>query len=161
MKTGEFEDGVAMRAIPRTAAMRVAMRLIEVVVLAATVWVATASAEESTAARSRAIIERQFEAFARDDAEAAYALADPTIKQMFVDADHFMAMVRDRYAPVYRHRSVEFGDFAQLGDEATLKATLVDDDNVVWTALYSLRREPNGDWLISGCVLVRSEGSAI
>ena len=141
--------------------MRAVMRTIEAVAFAAALWVATASAEESTAARSRAIIERQFDAFARDDAEAAYALADPTIKQMFVDPDHFLAMVRDRYAPVYRHRSVEFGDFAELGDEASLKATLVDNDNVVWTALYSLKREANGDWLISGCVLVKSEASAI
>src|SRR5271156_3473736 len=138
--------------------MSVVMRSIEACIVAATLWVATASAEESAAAHSRATIERQFEAFARDDAEAAYALADPTIKEMFVDADHFMAMVRDRYAPVYRHRSVEFGEFAVEGDEASLKATLVDNDNVVWTALYSLRREANGDWLISGCVLVKADG---
>jgi ketosteroid isomerase-like protein len=137
------------------------MRTIEAVVVAFALWVATASAQESTAARSRAIIEQQFDAFARDDAEAAYALADPAIKEMFVDADHFMAMVRDSYQPVYRHRSVEFGDFAELGDEASLKATLVDNDNVVWTALYSLRRQANGDWLISGCVLVKSDASAI
>jgi hypothetical protein len=128
--------------------MRVVMRTIEAIAVALALWVATASAEESTAARSRAIIEQQFDAFTRDDAEAAYALADPTIKEMFGDADHFLAMVRDRYAPVYRHRSVEFGDFAEQGDEASLKATLVDNDNVVWTALYSLRREANGDWLI-------------
>jgi len=141
--------------------MSVVMRSIEACIVAATLWVATASAEESNAARSQAIVEQQFEAFARDDAEAAYALADPTIKQMFVDADHFLAMVRDRYAPVYRHRNVEFGDFAESGDDASLTATLVDNDNVVWTALYSLRRDANGDWLISGCVLVQSEASAI
>ena len=119
-------------------------------------WVAVASAEELTAARSRAIVERQFEAFERDDGEAAYALAAPTIKQSFGDPDHFMAMVRDHYAPVYRHRSVEFGAFKESGDPA-----LVDNDNVVWTALYSLSRETNGHWLISGCVLVKSDGSAI
>ena len=124
-------------------------------------WVAVASAEDLTAASSRAIVERQFDAFARDDGEAAYALAAPTIKQMFDDADHFMAMVRDHYAPVYRHRSAEFGAFAESGDVASLEATLVDDDNVVWTALYSFRRVSNGDWLISGCVLVRADGSAI
>ncbi len=84
--------------------------------------------------------EQQFDAFKRDDAEAAYALAAPTIKDMFSDADHFMAMVRDHYAPVYRHRSVEFGDFKESGDAASLEATLVDDDNVVWTALCSFRR---------------------
>ena len=141
--------------------MRVVTRVIEAIALAAALWVSAASAEESTAARSRAIIEQQFDAFTRDDAEAAYALADPTIKEMFVDAKHFLAMVRDRYPPVYRHRSVEFGDFAELGDEASLTATIVDTDNVVWTALYSLRREANGDWLISGCVLAKSETSAI
>jgi hypothetical protein len=31
----------------------------------------------------------------------------------------------------------------------------------VWTALYSFRRVSNGDWLISGCVLAKAEGSAI
>jgi hypothetical protein len=123
--------------------------------------VAVASAEDLTAASSRAIVERQFDAFERDDGEAAYALAAPTIKQMFDDADHFMAMVRDHYAPVYRHRSAEFGAFKELGDEASLEATLVDNDNVVWTALYSFRRVPNGDWLISGCVLAKADGSAI
>jgi hypothetical protein len=141
--------------------MRALVRTIEAMVLVAVMSIGSASAQESTAAHSRAIIERQFEAFARDDAEAAYALADPAIKQMFVDPDHFLAMVRDRYPPVYRHRSVEFGDFAELGDEASLSATIVDTDNVVWAALYSLRREANGEWLISGCVLEKSEASAI
>jgi Domain of unknown function (DUF4864) len=141
--------------------MRVVMRTIEAIAVAVALWASTASAQESTAARSRAIIEQQFAAFARDDAEAAYALADPTIKEMFDDADRFLAMVRDRYPPVYRHRSVEFGEFTELGDEASLEATIVDADNVVWTALYSLRREANGDWLISGCVLEKSEASAI
>ena len=138
-----------------------AMRMVGSAAVAMTLFIGTASAEDLTAASSRAIVERQFDAFQRDDGEAAYALAAPTIKQMFDDADHFMAMVRDQYAPVYRHRSAEFGAFKEEGDEASLEATLVDNDNVVWTALYSFRRVPNGDWLISGCVLVRADGSAI
>jgi hypothetical protein len=145
----------------KLAAVRALGKTAEAVLFAAALWVATASAEELTAAGSRAIVERQFEAFARDDAEAAYALADPSIKQKFVDADRFMAMVRDSYAPVYRHRSVEFGAFAESDDKASLKATLVDDDSVEWTALYSFRRGENGDWLISGCILVKSDASAI
>ena len=62
---------------------------------------------------------------------------------MFGDSGQFMAMVRDHYAPVYRHRSVDFGAFKESGDEASLEATLIDDDNVVWTALYSVR--PRGE----------------
>jgi Domain of unknown function (DUF4864) len=137
------------------------MKMVGAGTVAMTLLIGTASAEELTAASSRAIIERQFDAFERDDAEAAYALAAPTIKQMFGDPGQFMTMVRDHYAAVYRHRSVEFGAFAESGDEASLQATLVDNDNVVWMALYSLRRVSNGDWLISGCVLAKAEGSAI
>jgi hypothetical protein len=129
--------------------------------VAITLLTGVASAEDLTATSSRAIVERQFDAFQRDDGQAAYALAAPTIKDMFSDADHFMAMVRDHYAPVYRHRSADFGAFKESGDDASLEATLVDNDNVVWTALYSFRRAPNGDWLISGCILAKAEASAI
>ena len=137
------------------------MKMVRAGSVAITLLTGAASAEDLTAAGSRAIVERQFDAFQRDDGQAAYALAAPTIKDMFSDADHFMAMVRDHYAPVYRHRSADFGAFKESGDEASLEATLVDNDNVVWTALYSFRRGPNGDWLISGCVLAKAEASAI
>ena len=137
------------------------MKMVGAAAVAMTLVIGTASAEDLTAATSRAIVERQFDAFERDDGEAAYALAAPTIKDMFTDADHFMAMVRNHYAPVYRHRSAAFGAFKESGDEASLEATLIDNDNVVWTALYSFRRVSNGDWLISGCVLVKAEESAI
>jgi hypothetical protein len=136
------------------------MKMIGAVVVTMTLLIGTASADDLTAASSRAIVE-QFDAFERDDGPAAYAFAAPTIKDMFSDADHFMAMVRDHYAPVYRHRSADFGAFKESGDEASLEATLVDNDNVVWTALYSFRRASNGDWLISGCVLAKAEASAI
>ena len=137
------------------------MKMVRAGSVAITLLAGAASAEDLTAASSRAIVERQFDAFQRDDGQAAYALAAPTIKDMFSDADHFMAMVRDHYAPVYRHRSADFGAFKESGDEASLEATLVDNDNVVWTALYSFRRVSNGDWLISGCILAKAEASAI
>ena len=137
------------------------MKMVRAGAVAIALSTGAASAEDLTAASSRAIVERQFDAFQRDDGQAAYALAAPTIKDMFSDADHFMAMVRDHYAPVYRHRSADFGAFEESGDEASLEATLVDNDNVVWTALYSFRRVSNGDWLISGCILAKAEASAI
>jgi hypothetical protein len=148
----EFKDEATMGAVKK---------IIAAAAVAVSIWVAAASAEDLTAASSRAIVERQFDAFQRDDGEAAYALAAPTIKGMFSDADQFMAMVRDDYAPVYRHRSADFGAFKESGDDASLEATLVDNDNVVWTALYSFRRGPSGDWLISGCILAKAEASAI
>ena len=79
--------------------MRMALKAIGAAIIASALSIGAASAEELTAAHSRAIVERQFDAFARDDAAAAYALADPAIQTMFGDADHFLAMVRDNYPP--------------------------------------------------------------
>ena len=62
------------------------MKMVGAVAVAMTLFIGTASAEDLTAASARAIVERQFDAFERDDGEAAYALAAPTIKQMFDDA---------------------------------------------------------------------------
>ena len=114
--------------------MGIMMKTIEAVALAAALWVSTASAEESAAAHSRATIERQFEAFARDDAEAAYALADPTIKQMFVDPDHFLAMVRDRYA---RSTDIAASSLATSRNPATTRA--LQRPSSTMTMSYGLR----------------------
>jgi hypothetical protein len=116
-----------------------------------------AADDDSTAApKARALIERQLDALARDDAPGAYALAAPAIKTKFPNPDVFLAMVRDKYAPVYRHRSIEFGEAEDDGDRISQVLTIVDNDNKVWKALYELARQPDGTWLITGCVLIRA-----
>jgi uncharacterized protein DUF4864 len=127
-----------------------------VVLSAAYAW----AGDSSVQPEARALVERQLDAFAHDDAAAAYALATPAIKTVFSDPDHFIAMVRDRYRPVYRHRSVEFGRSDVDGDSIQQVVTLVDDNNVVWKALYTLARQPDGAWLINGCVLIKSTDTA-
>ena len=107
------------------------------------------------------LIERQLDAFAHDDGAGAYQLASPGIQAMFPDPETFMTMVRNSYAPVYRHRSVEFGAFADEGDKIEQALSIVDDDNVVWAAVYTLARQPDGTWKISGCVLAKSDQSSL
>jgi hypothetical protein len=137
-------------------------RLALVAVLFAGLFTASASAEDAQPAiDAKALISRQLDAFARDDAAAAYALAAPGLKTMFADSDGFMAMVRDKYTPVYRHRSVDFGDPVVDGDDIAISATLVDNDNQVWTAIYKLAKQPDGQWLIGGCVLIKSQDKAL
>jgi hypothetical protein len=46
----------------------------------------------------------------RDDAAAAYSCAGPEIRGIFPQADIFMSMVQQSYAPAYRHKSFEFGE---------------------------------------------------
>ena len=124
-------------------------------------WAAPAFAKDTAPPEVRAVIEQQFDAFARDDAEGAYALAAPEIKALFPDSAAFLAMVRTSYAPVYRHRDVEFGASAAGGDTIHQAVTLIDDDNVVWTAIYILEKQPEGNWRISGCVLTKSNDTSL
>jgi uncharacterized protein DUF4864 len=134
------------------------VRMLSVLGLLVLFWPAPAMAgdDSNAAPKARALIEQQLEALARDDAPGAYALAAPAIKTKFADPDGFLAMVRDKYAPVYRHRSVEFGDAEDDGDRISQVLTIVDNDNKVWKALYELARQPDGTWLITGCVLIRA-----
>ena len=122
-----------------------------------------APAQDESAAtgspEARALIERQLDAFAHDDAAGAYAEAAPSIKAIFPDADVFMSMVRRGYAPVYRHRSVEFGPARREAETIEQEATFVDPQGQAWTALYELSRQPDGTWLISGCRLIKAGDS--
>ena len=138
--------------------LKVRPRLIFLLAIFALFSTAPAAADEA-GAEARAIVQRQLDAFARDDGAAAYALAAPGIKEIFTDSGTFMAMVRGKYAPVYHHRRAEFGDFSSEGDNASQILTIVDDDNVVWTAVYKLGRQPDGSWLITGCLLIKSEAN--
>src|SRR5260370_21874377 len=69
---------------------------------------APAAAADDVAA-AQGVIRSQAEAFSRDDAAAAYSYAAPPIKGIFPRAEISMSLVQQGYAPVYRHKSFEFG----------------------------------------------------
>jgi Domain of unknown function (DUF4864) len=107
-------------------------------------------------ATAQAIIRSQVEALGRDDAATAYSYAAPGIQGMFPQADIFLTMVQQRYAPVYRHKSFEFGDSAVSDGKVAQRVHIVDADGVPWEALYTLEQEPDGSVKISGCVLLKA-----
>jgi hypothetical protein len=108
---------------------------------------------------AQATIRAQAEAFGRDDAAAAYGFAAPGIQNMFPQAD-FMDMVRGRYAPVYRHKSFEFGEGKAADGSIAQKVHIIDADGVPWEAMYTLERQPDGSLKITGCVLLKG-GEAV
>ena len=98
-----------------------------------------------------AVIQKQFDAFARDDGEAAFAQAAPEIRKMFGEADAFMRMVREAYAPVYHHRDVAFAD---IKDGPTQIVTITGEDGRHWLAFYQMVLGEDGIWRIKGCNLI-------
>jgi Domain of unknown function (DUF4864) len=107
-------------------------------------------------ATAQSIIRSQAEAFSHDDAAAAYSYAAPAIRGMFPRADIFMSMVRNSYAPVYRHRSFEFGEARVSDGQIAQQVHIIDADGGAWEAMYTLELQPDGSLKITGCVLLKA-----
>ncbi len=127
----------------------------------AMLWIAApASAQDTTIGEAdrgsiRAVIEAQLAAFQRDDGDRAFAYAAPNIRRTFGTAENFMAMVRTGYPPVYRPGKVDFRDLVVVEGVPAQKVLIFGLDGVPVMAVYAMEKQPEGDWKIAGCVLVR------
>ncbi len=109
------------------------------------------------AAAIRTVISGQIEALRRDDAAGAFSRASPGIQAMFGTPEHFLAMVRKGYAPVYRPSSVRFGALSEEDGTPVQRVELVGADGDPATALYSMEHEADGSWRIAGCTLLHPQ----
>jgi hypothetical protein len=116
------------------------------------------AADDVTAAQG--VIRSQVEAFGRDDAATAYSYAAPAIHDIFPRADIFLSMVQQGYAPVYRHRSFEFGEARVSNGQIAQRVHIVDANGEAWEALYTLEQQPDGSLKITGCSLLKA-GQAV
>jgi hypothetical protein len=108
---------------------------------------------ETDRAAIRVVIDSQIAAFRRDDGEAAFSYAAPSIRHMFGTVDNFMAMVRGGYRPVYRPQSYHFGTVTVVDDLIVQKVHIVGPDGSPVTAFYIMEKQPDGTWRIAGCSL--------
>ena len=116
------------------------------------------AADDVAAAQS--VIRSQAEAFSRDDAAAAYSYAAPAIKGIFPRAEIFMMMVQQGYAPVYRHKSFEFGEASVEDGMIAQRVHIIDANGEAWEALYTLEQQPDGSLKITGCSLLKGGQAA-
>ena len=107
------------------------------------------------AAALREVIEAQLDAFKRDDAQRAFSLASPRIREQFGTADNFMRMVQASYPVVYRPHSVKFEMLKVIDDQVFQPVRMFDAEGQAWIALYGMERQPDGSWRIDGCQLGR------
>jgi len=134
------------------------MRIIALLITALIGATTLARAADDVAA-GQAVIQSQEEALSRDDGAAAYTFASPSIQSWYRTPETFMFMVRNGYAPVYRHRSFEFGDARTLDGKIVQDVHIIDADGVPWEARYTLEPQPDGSLKISSCILVKAATS--
>ncbi len=114
----------------------------------------TATVRDADRSAIEGVIRAQMDAFRRDDAATAFGFASPTLQGIFETPARFLAMVRSSYQPVYRPRSVAF---TVLVAGPAQRVELIGPDGLGYTATYTMEKQPNGAWRISGCTLVQSK----
>ena len=117
-----------------------------------------AEVSEAQAAKARAVVQAQLDAFAADDARKAFLLASPSARKHLGSPDNFINLVRKSYAVVYRPASVAFLKPQLMDGVLVLGVQMTDAQGAAWLATYQLERQPNGSFLIGGCELVANEG---
>ena len=107
------------------------------------------------AAEIRAVIHRQIDAFKRDDAQGAFALVSPGVRQAFRTPEKFLDVVRMAYRAVYRPSAVSFMDMLVMGGDVVQQVQVTDRSGLVWVAYYAMQRQSDGSWKTNGCHLVQ------
>ena len=130
------------------------------VLLAALLLSIALPARAADVSTAQNVIRAQEQAFARGDAAAAYAHAAPELRQIFQQAEIFMQMVQQSYAPVFRHQSFEFGEAKVADGYVAQRVHIVDDKGEAWEALYTLEQQPDGSLKITGCSLLKAGQAA-
>ena len=133
--------------------MRKAVALL-LLLLAAGAQAGTGRVTDADAAEIRAVIHRQIDAFRRDDAPGAFALASPSVRQAFGTPERFLEVVRMAYRAVYRPAAVSFGEMRVMGGDVVQPVQVTDRAGGVWLAYYAMQRQADGSWKTSGCHLV-------
>ena len=130
------------------------MRIVLLLLAALLCFSRPAFADDISAAQD--VIRSQEQAFSRDDANAAYSFAAPSIREIFPEARIFMLMVQQSYPPVYRHKSFEFGEARAQDGRIAQRVHIIDADGRPWEALYTLERQGDGSFKIIGCMLLKA-----
>ena len=104
----------------------------------------------------REVIAAQRAAIVAGDADKAFGYASPGIQQQFGDAASFLAMVDAAYAALESARYVEFLEGAVIEGIVVQPLRLIDADNTVRVALYTMEKQAGGEWRISSCRIAPS-----
>lgn len=127
------------------------------------IWpINVASAEENNLApEAQKVVESQLLAFRARDNEAAFSHASPSIRSMMGgSSERFIGMVRGDYEAIYSAKSFAFGRNKLDGRTAYQEVLLTGPNGKDWKALYTLTKQPDGTWKISGVRLLKDSGSS-
>jgi hypothetical protein len=129
------------------------------------VWAVAISLLGATGAQAqdteiRGTIERQLEAFKRDDFALAFTFASPELQGMFRTPDIFGQMVTQGYPMVWRPAAVAYLELREQDGTWLQKVQITDGAGRFHYLEYSMIQMPEG-WRISGVQILDAPGAAV
>lgn len=115
-------------------------------------------AELGNAAQS--VISGQINAFKSRDHERAFSYAAPSLQGMFKTTDRFIGMVKGGYSAIYGARGWSYGRNRLVSDKLYQEVILTGPHGSDWLALYTLTKQADGTWKISGVQLKKAPTSS-
>ena len=129
-------------------------RMLLVFAAVATMACGAAFAGDAEIKAAQQTIDGQLKAFKANDGVKAYSFAAPGIQAIFPTPDVFMSMVTKAYPPVRQPQSYSFGKVEETGPTSIIQQVLiVGPDGKDYQAVYTLERQSDGVYRITGCSL--------
>lgn len=111
---------------------------------------------------AQAVIKSQLEAFIARNDDAAYSFAAPNVRAIFPNQDVFMRMVRNGYPQVYSPKNFNFGRSQTMEDgQIAQEVLLTGPKNRDWAALYTVKKQEDGQYRITGVQVVPSNSTSL
>jgi len=104
----------------------------------------------------RRVVADQRAALVAGEGDRAFAHASPGIRRQFGDPVRFLAMVRSSYADLVDATDAAFVDGAMIDGHVIQPLRLTLPGGTVRVALYTMEKQPDGHWRISGCAIAPS-----
>jgi hypothetical protein len=155
-------DGDEIRIMPMAARITVRRRretrnmkrMLAALTLLPVLLAVPAQGADADISAAQSTIDAQIKAFLANDDAKAYSYAAPGIKNMFPTVEAFMGMVERAYQPVWHPKSYAFGKAEESGGTSVTQHVLVTGpDGKSYEAVYTLERQPDGVFRITGVSL--------
>ncbi len=108
----------------------------------------------------RSVIMKQLQAFRQNNADAAWAIAAPTIQKRFGSKDRFMEMVGDFYPQIMNSRSAVFKELREVNGSLVQRVFVEGGPGDFVDAYYSMELI-DGVWRITGVYVTKSKPEGV
>lgn len=102
----------------------------------------------------RTVVERQLQAFQRNDAVTAFSLACPELQHQLRQPHIFLEMIKINYQPIYRPRAVMFEGIIYVRQQPTLQVMLLTQGGNLVRSLFMMQQQSDLSWRVAGCQLL-------